>query len=126
MPPIRVLLVDDMPQVRQDLRTVLPLAASASGLQIEIVGEAQDGEEAVQQAARLQPDVVLMDLAMPVLDGFAATRRIKQDCPSIRVYILTVKDRSTTGQQAVRAGADGFIEKGVSVSEILRAVAAAG
>ena len=122
MPGIRVLIVDDMAQVRQDLRTVLPLAGNAAGLPIEIVGEAVNGQEAIRRAEALQPDVVLMDLAMPVTDGYAATQAIKDGNPSIRVVALTVLDYPTAGEKARLAGVDGFIEKGASVAEIIQTI----
>jgi DNA-binding NarL/FixJ family response regulator len=122
MPGIRVLIVDDMAQVRQDLRTVLPLAGNAAGLSIEIVGEAVNGQEAIRRAEALQPDVVLMDLAMPVTDGYAATQAIKDGNPSIRVVALTVLDYPTAGEKARLAGVDGFIEKGASVAEIIQTI----
>jgi DNA-binding NarL/FixJ family response regulator len=118
----RILIVDDVDQVRRELGTVLALAGNAAGQPVEIVGEAANGQEAVQLAAALRPDVVLMDLAMPVLDGFAATRAIKAAQPSARVVVLTVLDYSTAGEKAMQAGADAFIEKGASVGEIFRAI----
>jgi DNA-binding NarL/FixJ family response regulator len=118
----RVLIVDDMAQVRRELGTVLALAGNAAGQPVEIVGEAANGQEAIQLAAALQPDVVLMDLAMPVLDGFAATRAIKAAHPSVRVVILTVLDYLAASEKAIQAGADGFIEKGASVAEIFQAI----
>jgi DNA-binding NarL/FixJ family response regulator len=119
---IRVLIVDDMAQVRRELGMVLALAGQAAGQPVEIVGEAANGQEAVQLAAALQPDVVLMDLAMPVLDGFAATVAIKTVQPSVRVVVLTILDYPSSGEKAMQAGADAFIEKGASVAEIFRAI----
>jgi DNA-binding NarL/FixJ family response regulator len=118
----RVLIVDDMDQVRRELGMVLALAGNAAGQPVEIVGEAANGQEAVQLAAALRPDVVLMDLAMPVLDGFAATRAIKSAQPSVRVVVLTVLDYPAAGEKAMQAGADDFIEKGASVAEIFQAI----
>jgi DNA-binding NarL/FixJ family response regulator len=118
----RILIVDDMAQVRRELGTVLALAGNAAGQPVEIVGEAANGQEAIQLASALQPDVVLMDLAMPVLDGFAATRAIKAAQPSVRVVILTVLDYPAAGEKAMQAGADAFIEKGASVAEIFQAI----
>ena len=120
----RVLIVDDMDQVRRELGMVLALAGNAAGQPVEIVGEAANGQEAVQLAAALQPDVVLMDLAMPVLDGFAATMAIKAAQPSVRVVVLTILDYPSVGEKAMQAGADGFIEKSASVVEILRVIRA--
>ena len=122
MSNIRVLIVDDIAQVRRELRKVLILAGDAAGQPVEIVGEAANGQDAIRLAAAFQPDVVLMDLALPVLDGFAATRAIKTAHPSVRVVVLTVLDYPTVGEKAIQAGADGFIEKGASVAEIFRAI----
>jgi DNA-binding NarL/FixJ family response regulator len=124
MSRIRVLIVDDIAQVRRELRKVLILAGDAAGQPVEIVGEAANGQDAIRLAAAFQPDVVLMDLALPVLDGFAATRAIKTAHPSVRVVVLTVLDYPTAGEKAIQAGADGFIEKGASVAEIFQAIRA--
>jgi DNA-binding NarL/FixJ family response regulator len=118
----RILIADDIAEVRQDLRTVLPLAGSQAGISIEISGEAVNGEEAVQQAATLQPDVVLMDLAMPILDGFAATIQIKKQNPTCRVVVLTVHDYESTRQQALQSGVDAFVVKGASVERLVQII----
>ena len=122
MTSIRVLIVDDMAQVRRDLRTVLPLAGQAAGLQIEIVGEAGNGQEAIQRAAALEPDVVLMDLEMPVMGGYEATRQIKAHCPACRVIALTVHGYEAARQQAIQAGVDDFIVKGAPVDSLVQAI----
>ncbi len=122
MPTIKVLIVDDMAQVRQDLRTVLCLAGAACGVPLEVVGEAGDGQEAVRQARDLRPDVTLMDLAMPVMDGWEATRQIKAFDPAMRVAALSVHDDPAAREKARQAGADCFIVKGAPVAEILRAI----
>jgi DNA-binding NarL/FixJ family response regulator len=122
MTNIRVLIVDDMAQVRHDLRTVLPLAGQAAGLQIDVVGEAGNGQEAIQQTLALQPDVVLMDLEMPVLNGYAAAREIKVACSSIRVVALTVHGTPEDKQKARQAGVDEFIEKGTSMPALIQAI----
>jgi DNA-binding NarL/FixJ family response regulator len=119
---VRVLIVDDMLQVRRDLSIVLPLAGEAAGLPITIAGEAADGQEAIRQAQAVLPDVVLMDLAMPRLDGFAATQAIKAALPAIKVVALTALDYATAGLKARQAGADGFIEKGAPVKEIIQVI----
>jgi DNA-binding NarL/FixJ family response regulator len=113
-----------MPQVRQDLRTVLPLAGLACGTALEVVGEAANGQEAIQQVEALHPDAVLMDLGMPVMDGWTASRQIKAAHPSIQVIALTVHGDAETREKARQAGVDGFILKGEPVDEILRAIGA--
>jgi len=113
----RVLIADDNPQVRQELRTLLPLAGD-----IEIVGEAPDGQEAIRLAQALQPDAVLMDLEMPVLDGYEATRQIKAGSPSCRVVALTVHGYDAARQKASQSGVDVFLVKGVSVETLLQAI----
>jgi DNA-binding NarL/FixJ family response regulator len=122
MTSIRVLIVDDMAQVRRDLRTVLPLAGQAAGLQIEVVGEAGNGQEAIQRAAALEPDVVLMDLEMPVMGGYEATRQIKGRWPSCRVVALTVHGYEAARQKAIQAGVDAFIVKGAPVEHIVQTI----
>jgi DNA-binding NarL/FixJ family response regulator len=113
----RILLVDDSAQVRQELRTLLPLAGD-----IEIVGEAADGREAIRLAQALQPDVVLMDLEMPVLDGYEATRQIKAICPACRVVALTAYGDPVSRNQAAEADVDVFLVKGVSVETLVQAI----
>jgi len=119
-PRIRVLLVDDMAQVRQDLRTVLTLVGG-----IEVVGEARNGLEAIGQVEALQPEVVLMDLQMPVMDGFEATRRIKTSCRACRVVALTVHAGEAERQQALQAGMVDVVVKGAPLEVLLRAIWAA-
>jgi len=115
----RVLIVDDSPQVRQELRTLLPLAG-----EIEIVGEAADGLEAVHLAQALQPEVILMDLEMPVLDGYQAARQIKAICPACRVVALTVYGDPASRNRAAEAGVDAFLVKGVAVESLVQAISA--
>ena len=123
MTAIRVLIVDDVAQVQQDLRTVLTLAGDADTEHpIEVVGEAANGLEAIRQADALQPDVVLMDLEMPVLDGYEAARQIKAHCPACRVIALTVNDYEAARQKSVQAGMDGFIVKGAPIETLLQAI----
>lgn len=117
---IKILIVDDKERVRQDLRTALGLMEG-----LEVVGEAADGAEALQQAECLGPDVVLMDLKMPGMDGFEAARQIK-DCHLARgVVVLTLYGDKTARQRATQAGVDAFVEKGTSIrtlSEIIQQV----
>jgi two-component system, NarL family, response regulator LiaR len=117
---IRVLITDDHGVVRQGLRMFLSLDP-----EIEIVGEATNGEEAVALSRKLEPDVVLMDLLMPVMDGIAATEEIRRDLPDVEVMALTsvLEDASVTG--AVRAGAIGYLLKDTEAAELRRAIKAA-
>ncbi len=117
MKAIRVLIVDDMPQVRRELRTLLPLLDD-----IEIVGEAGDGQSAIEAAAALQPDAILIDVEMPILDGLEATRRIKQASPATRIIILSIHNDATVRAQARSAGADDFVDKGASLNTLLQAI----
>jgi two-component system response regulator DesR len=117
-----VLIVDDMAQVRQELRTVLPLAAEAAGVTIEIAGEAGDGQEAVRLAAALQPEAILLDLEMPGMDGYTAANEIKALQPSIRLLALTVHSYPAAREKARRAGVDEFIVKGAPVETLVRAL----
>jgi len=119
---IRVLLVDDQALVRGGFRMILRPEPD-----IEVVGEAGDGEQAVAAAARLQPDVVLMDVRMPVLDGIEATRRIVARHPGVRVLILTTFDLDEHVYDALEAGASGFVLKDIEperLPEAVRVVAA--
>jgi DNA-binding NarL/FixJ family response regulator len=119
--PIRVLLADDHPMFREGLAVAL---SALPGL--EVVAEASSGEEAIAQAANLQPDVVVMDVNMPGVNGIEATRRIVAESPHIGVLILTMFDEDESVFQAMRAGARGYLLKGADRDAILRAVAAVG
>lgn len=114
---IRVLLVDDQALFREGLRTLLSIYP-----ELEIVGEAANGQEALQQAESLHPDVVLMDLRMPVLDGVTATRRLKETRPSCRVIILTTFDDDEYVFDGLRAGAVGYLLKDVSSEKLVEAI----
>lgn len=116
---IRVLVADDHVVVRAGLRAML------SEPDLEVVGEAGDGEEALALAATLEPDVVLMDLSMPKLDGFAATRRIKIGQPKVQIVVLTTFETEADITRAIDAGAIGYLLKDAPRSEIVRAVRAA-
>jgi len=113
----RVLIADDQVLVRVGLRKILEFEPD-----IEVVGEAGNGEEAVRQAGRLRPDVVLMDIRMPVLDGLEATRRITGAHPECRVLILTTFGLDGYVFEALRAGASGFMLKDAAAEEIAGAV----
>jgi DNA-binding NarL/FixJ family response regulator len=117
---IRVLVADDHAVVREGLRTFLRLQKG-----IEVVGEAGDGAEAVAEAERLEPDVVLMDLVMPKLDGIEAMRRIREQRPATRVIVLTSFGDDDRLLPAVRAGAAGYLLKSAQPREVVRAIRAA-
>lgn len=117
---ISVLIVDDHPVVRDGLRGMFE---SAPGFRV--LGEAANGVEAVERAAALDPDVVLMDLRMPVLDGVAATRRLRAEQPAVRVIVLTTFDDDEEVFAALRAGAAGYLLKDASSAQLVDAVHAA-
>ncbi len=117
MDRLRVLVVDDHPLFREGVRAVL--AAEPS---MEVAGEAASGSEAVTAAAELQPDVVVMDLQMPGLDGIEATRRVTSESPSVGVVVLTMSEDDGTVFSAVRAGARGYLLKGADQEEVVRAI----
>ncbi|MEU5160257.1 response regulator transcription factor [Streptomyces sp. NPDC020875] len=115
--PLTVLIADDQPLVRTGLSLILRAAPG-----IEVVGEAGNGEEAVTEALRLRPDVVLMDIRMPVLDGVGATERLVAEVPGCRVLALSTFDMDEYVIRALRAGASGFLPKDVSPEELASAL----
>ena len=117
---IRVMICDDHSVVREGLRTYLQLEDH-----IDLVGEASNGREAVTLASKLQPDVILMDLQMPEMDGIAATQAIKERTPSARVIVLTSFTDDQHVLPAIKAGATGYILKDASAEELLQAIEAA-
>jgi DNA-binding NarL/FixJ family response regulator len=117
---IRVLIVDDHAVVREGLRTFLELQDG-----IEVAGEAADGNEALELAAKLQPDVILMDLVMPRLDGVSAMRAVRERSPRSRVIVLTSFLDDERLLPAVEAGADGYLLKDVEPAELARAIRSA-
>jgi DNA-binding NarL/FixJ family response regulator len=114
---IRVLIVDDQPLVRAGFRTIL-----GSKRDIEVVGEAENGAEAVALAERRRPDVILMDIRMPVLDGVEATRRLVAAGTPARILVLTTFDLDEYVHAAIRAGASGFLLKDVTPANLLEAI----
>lgn len=117
---IRVMIVDDHAVVRGGLSKFLQVHKD-----LELVGEAENGKEAIRLAEQLHPDVVLMDLKMPEMDGVAATRELRQRQPNTRVIVLTSFAEDNMVQGALQAGATGYLLKNVSVSELANAIRAA-
>jgi DNA-binding NarL/FixJ family response regulator len=117
---IRVLIADDQQLIREGLRVLLGLTAD-----IDVAGEASDGAAAVEQARKLKPDVVLMDVQMPKLDGVAATRQIQETCPEVKVIILTTFDDDEYVFEGLRAGAVGYLLKDVPSEQLAEAIRAA-
>ena len=120
MTPVRVLLADDQALFREALATLLGVRP-----EVTVVGEAGDGAEALRRCAELRPDVVLMDLHMPVLDGIGATRRLRVEHPEVRVLALTTFDDDEDVFAALRAGAVGYLLKDVTSERLVEAVLAA-
>ncbi|HUT68176.1 MAG TPA: response regulator transcription factor [Dehalococcoidales bacterium] len=120
MKKIKVLIVDDHTLVRAGIRSLLALVSD-----IEVVGEASDGKEALSKVGQLKPDVVLMDLAMPVMGGLEATRRLRRNFPGIKVLALTQYDDSEYVIPIIEAGASGFVTKMSAFSELAAAIQAA-
>jgi DNA-binding NarL/FixJ family response regulator len=116
---IKILVADDHPVVRDGLRALF-----AEYPDIALIGEAATGREAIKAAVIDQPDVIIMDLAMPDTDGFSATAEINRVAPEVAVLILTMSDDDVTVTKAMRAGARGYLLKGATKEEILRAVTA--
>lgn len=116
---VRVLLAEDHTIVRKGLRSLLD-----SEVGIEVIGEAADGREAVEKAGQLLPDVILMDIAMPGLNGLEATRQIKKRFPEVKVLILTMHANEEYVFQILRAGASGYVVKQAAPSELVSAIQA--
>jgi DNA-binding NarL/FixJ family response regulator len=122
---IRILIVDDQPLLRTGFRLILEEEAD-----LEVVGEASDGQEAIERAAELRPDIVLMDIRMPRLDGVEATRQLvraanlAEGAPSLHVLVLTTFDLDEYVVQALRAGASGFLLKDAPAEDLIAAIRA--
>jgi DNA-binding NarL/FixJ family response regulator len=119
-PKIKILLVDDQALFREGLRTLLDLQPD-----FEVVGEASQGEEALRMAVSLSPNVILMDLRMPVMDGVTATRRIKDSLPQCKVIVLTTFDDDEDVLVGLRAGAVGYLLKDVASEKLYEAIRSA-
>jgi len=114
---VRILIADDHPMFRYGLRALLAAEPTA-----DVVGEATTGEEVIAQAAALMPDVILMDLTMPGLNGIEATRRILAASPHVNILVLTMFDDDDSVFAAMRAGARGYLLKGAEAEETMRAI----
>lgn len=117
METIRILIADDQSITRQGLRTML---SSAPGIQV--IGEAANGAEVIELAASVQPDVILMDLKMPGINGIEATRRIHRTSPHLAILVVTIFADDTSVFPAIRAGASGYLLKDADQAELLRAI----
>ena len=117
MEKIRILLADDHTLVRSGIRSLLEDEPGLS-----IIGEAEDGRKAVAMACQLKPDVVVMDIAMPLLNGLEATRQIKIQCPDVKVLILSMHDNEEYIRQVLEAGAMGYILKDAAARELISAI----
>ena len=111
--PLKILLVDDHALFRAGIASLL-----ASREDMEVVGQAQDGEEALEAAHRLMPDLILMDVHMPNVNGIEATRRIKAELPYVKVVMLTVSDQDQDLFEAIKSGAQGYLLKNLEPSEL--------
>ena len=114
---VRILVADDHPLTRDGIKAALALDG-----ELEVVGEASDGQEAVYLAEQVQPDVVLMDVRMPVLGGIGATQKISRTVPNARVVMLTVEETQARVGEAIQAGAAGYLLKDIDARELARAV----
>lgn len=121
MEPLRILIADDHPLFRHGLAALL-----SANPDFEVVGEATSGEEAIALAAKLQPDVILMDIQMPLVNGIEATRRVLHTSPSIRILIVTMFEDDGSVFTAMKAGARGYVLKDMQKADMLRAIRSVG
>src|SRR2546430_6770767 len=121
MDSLHILIADDHPLFRKGMRTLLAATADT-----EVIGEATTGQEVIELAATLQPDVILMDLQMPGVNGIEATRQILQTSPHIRILVITLFEDNASVFSALRAGARGYVLKDAREEEMLRAIRSEG
>jgi DNA-binding NarL/FixJ family response regulator len=114
---INVLIADDQTLFREGIKDLLE-----GEKEVQVVGEATDGNEAVRQAKKLKPDVILMDIKLPQLDGISATRQIRKDCPDTNILILSAFEDEAHVLEAIQAGANGYLSKMLPASELIRAL----
>lgn len=119
MDKIKILVVDDHALMRDGIRALLAMDGN-----IEIIGEASDGREAIEKVQELSPDVVIMDIAMPIMDGLEATRRITKKNPGVKILVLTQYDNREYILSAIKAGATGYVPKKAVGSELISAIQA--
>jgi len=117
MSVLKILLVDDHPIVREGLKTLILTQSD-----MEVFGEASDGQEACQQASLLQPDLVIMDISMPGLSGTQATERLCRECPKVKVLVLTIHEDKGYIRQLLAAGAAGYVLKRAAGEELIHAI----
>lgn len=115
--PVRVVLIEDTP----DIRLLLRVALEANG-QFQVVGDASDGQRGVEVVRRERPDLVVLDLAMPVMDGMEALAHIRRDLPAVRIVVLSAFDSQPMAERAISAGADAYLQKGTSAKRIVTAI----
>ncbi|MDF9406932.1 MAG: Transcriptional regulatory protein DegU [Pelotomaculum sp. PtaB.Bin013] len=117
MKKVKILITDDHTLVREGLRKILSTEEA-----IEVVGEAEDGQQAIEQAMKIKPDIILMDITMPKVNGIEATRIIKNECPEIGIIALTIHDQEEYLFELIKAGASGYVLKDISSDLLVQTI----